>query len=98
MSVGVSARLSAARRGAARDQENDQPGGETAISKTSQAMNGAVGLRATIAIATATVLITPPTKTGRLPNRLPMSSTRMSSGTPGRQSASQRVTRQRGKL
>jgi hypothetical protein len=48
--------------------------------------------------ATATVLITPPIKTGKLPNRLPMSATRMSCGTPGPQSASQRVTRQRGKL
>ncbi len=64
----------------------------------SQAINGAVGLRSAIAAATATVLITPPAKTGKLPNRLPISATRMSSGTPGPQSASQRVTRQRGKL
>jgi hypothetical protein len=43
-------------------------------------------------------LITPPAKIGKLPNRLPMSAMRISSATPGPQSASQRVTRQRGKL
>jgi hypothetical protein len=52
-----------------------------------QAMKGAVGSRAAITPDTTKVLITPPAKTGNVPNRPPTSARRMSSGTPGRPAA-----------
>ncbi|MGO4283907.1 hypothetical protein [Bosea sp. TAB14] len=42
--------------------------------------------------------MTPPTKIGSVPNRLAISAVLISAGTSGPASASQRVTRQRGRV
>ncbi len=61
-------------------------------------MNGAVVWRAAIAAATTIVLTTPLANMGKVPNKPPISATRMSSGASGPASANHCVTRQRGRL
>src|SRR5581483_1224689 len=95
MSVGVSHSRTAARRATINTPRRAE---QMKISRISHAMNGAVGIRIAIAADTTSVLATPAAKTGNVPNRPPISATRILRGTWGPASASQRVRRQRGRL